>query len=147
MHRLRLPEADKEQRCFAAFRSDCSCVKKCKQPFPESGYNRTLKVNLAVQAHQQIDCLDLWIARRWLFGGIHVLIGQVLDRVSQNLQRSTSFWGDPPSPVLKRNPMNSSAFNSRANVDRQSHLRTPSLLTKISLLLLRQQSSMSQSPQ
>ena len=49
------------------------------------GYFRTLEVDLAIDGHEQLDCLELGVVGGEGSPLMHKLVGQVLDGVAKNL--------------------------------------------------------------
>jgi hypothetical protein len=70
---------------------------KCPDPLSPCMGNRTLVIDLPIQAHQQIDGCDFGVTGGQLTSLIQIFVRQVFNRVSKNFQSSTRLWSNPSS--------------------------------------------------
>jgi len=74
-----------------------------KKSLAERRQLRTLKIDLAIQRHQQLHCLQLTVVRGKQSTGrtsfVDKLVGEILDRVAEDLECATGLWADPAPPI------------------------------------------------
>jgi|ERR1039457_5380196 hypothetical protein len=70
-------------------------MEKASNPLRKGGNHWTLKIDLAIQLHQQLNGLDLRIIRRKACAFMYVFICQVFDRVAQDFKGAPRLRADP----------------------------------------------------
>ena len=74
-------------------------MKKCAQPFQQGWDDRACEIDLPIESHQQLNCLDARVICANLLRFEDVFVGQVLDRVAEDLERTTGFWSDMAATI------------------------------------------------
>ena len=87
-------------------------MKKRSQPFREGWDDRACEIDLPIESHQQLNCLDARVICADLLRLENVFVGQVLDCVAEDLQRATGFWSNMAATIAICNVDRSSGCNS-----------------------------------